>query len=185
MGLFNFGKKKNEPELKTPTDFYTACVEDYHNALKAKGFANRGLIFIPELIPMGNKTILAYLQDPFFQAEAGGNATQYYYLICSLSFMTGVAYAEKWHSNFAELKTGFVEQIIAEGPPDYAMPILENALGLSPEQQSEKLFQTVFDRWLQMHDPYWKLPDPREYTFNAMLAAYQAGISVILEKYGY
>jgi len=185
MELFNFGKKKKEPEIKKPSDFYTLCVEDYHRTLKEMGYANRGLIFIPELIPMGNKAVLAYLKDPFFKAEVGGNVTQYYYLICSLSFMTGVAYAEKWHSNFAALKAGFVDQVIADGPADYAIPILEKELHLSSDQQSEKLYSIIFDRWLILHEPYWKLSDPREYTFNAMLAAYQAGISVILEKHGY
>lgn len=185
MGLFDSRKKKNTPEKKNPNDFYTVCVEEFHLALKSKGFANKGLIFIPELIPLGEEAILAYLQSPFFQMEFGGNPTQYYYFICSLSIMTGVVYAEKWHSNYAELKSGFAEQIIEDGPPDYAMPILETNLGLSPDQQSEKLFSTVFDRWLQLHEPYWELPDPRDYTFKALLAAYQAGISAILEKFGY
>lgn len=36
-----------------------------------------------------------------------------------------------------------------------------------------------------MHEPYWKLEDPRKHTMAAMLAAYQLGISMVLEKYGY
>lgn len=184
MGTFNFGTNK-ESETKKSTEFYKACVEDFHNALKAKGYANRGLIFIPELIPLGNKAVLAYLKDPFFQMEAGSNPTQYYFLISSLCFMTGVAYAEKWHTNYNELKTSYADQIIEEGPPDYAQPLLESELGLNKDKQSQELFATVFDRWIEMHNPYWKLEDPREYTFNAMLASYQAGISTILEKYGY
>ena len=122
MGLFNFGKKKNVPEIKKPSDFYTVCVEDYHRTLKVKGYANRGLIFIPELIPMGNKAVLTFLKDPFFQAEVGGNVTQYYYLICSLSFMTGVAYAEKWHSNFSALKNGTLESVKAFPSGDGGSP---------------------------------------------------------------
>ena len=185
MGLFGFGKKKEEPALKSAKDFYAECLTDFHDALAAKGYATKGVIFIPELIPFGNKAILAYLKDPFFQMEAGNNVTQYYYLICALSFMTGVAYADKWHSNFAELNNGFVDQIITAGPPEYAQPVLEKATGLNRDEQAEKLFATVFNRWIKIHEPYWQLRDPREYTFNAMLAAYQAGISTILEKYGY
>ena len=29
------------------------------------------------------------------------------------------------------------------------------------------------------------MADPRDYTFKAMIAAYQLGVSMILEKYGY
>ena len=184
MGLFNFGKKKNA-QIKNPNEFYTDCVEAFHTALGANGYAKKGLIFIPELIPLGNKAVLAFLKDPFFQMEAGGNATQYYYLISSLCFMTGVAYAEKWHTNYNELKTSFADQIIEEGPPEYAQPLLEAELGLDAEMQSKELFATIFDQWIEMHKPYWNLTDPREYTFKAMLASYQAGISTILEKYGY
>ena len=99
--------------------------------------------------------------------------------------MTGVAYAEKWHTDYNELKTSFADQIIEEGPPDYAQPLLEAELGLDAEMQSKELFATIFDQWIEMHKPYWNLTDPREYTFKAMLASYQAGISTILEKYGY
>ena len=44
---------------------------------------------------------------------------------------------------------------------------------------------SIFDKWMELHEPYWKLADPRQYTFDATLAAYQLGVSVILEKYGY
>ena len=185
MGLFSFGKKKQKMSTNGPEQFYTDCVETYHSALKAKGYANHGLIFIPELIPVGKKAVMAYLQDPFFRMEMGDNVAQYYYFICLLSYMTGVVYADKWHTDYNGLKTGFADQIIEEGPSDYAQPLLQAELGLTAEKQAEELFATVFKKWLEMHEPYWALSDARDYTFNAMMAAYQAGISTLLEKYGY
>lgn len=189
MGLFDFGKKKNTPkvneDINNPQEFYTLCLKVFHDALRDRGYATRGLIFIPELIPYGEKAVLSYLQDTYFQMELGNDAAQYYYVICSLSFMTGVVYAEKWHTNFSELQSGFAERIINEGAPDYAHPLLEKEVGVPLEKQAEQLFSTVYDEWLVMHEPYWKLEDPRKYTFNAMLASYQAGVSTILEKYGF
>ena len=148
------------------------------------GFANRGLIFIPELIPIGEKTVLAFLQDTFFQMQFGNNPQVYYYAIMSLSLQAGIVFAEKWHSNFPALKSGFVDQIISEGPADACKPFLIQ-LGLSTTEKENEFYQTIFKSWLEMHEPYWKLSDPREYTFTATLAAYQLGISMILEKYGY
>ena len=88
MGLFGFGKKK-QPQKTTTTpnttgnggaaNFYTACVEDFHNEAAKYGAATRGLIFIPELLPVGEKTVLAFLKDPFFQMQFGSNPQMYYY----------------------------------------------------------------------------------------------------------
>ncbi len=186
MGLFNFGKKKDkEPELKKPISFYNDCVADFHQEAAKHGVANKGLIFIPELIPLGEKTILAYLQDPFFQMQCGGNAQQYYYLIMALSIDAGICFATKWHEQFSALEK-YVEEIIAEGPADDANTLMDAHFpdGVMGNQGND-FFPLIYQRWLEMHEPYWRLSDPRQYTFKAMLAAYQLGISMILEKFGY
>ena len=171
--------------LKSPKVFYTACVEDFHKEAIKSGAATKGLIFIPELIPLGEKTILAFLQDTFFQRQFGDNAQLYYYAIMSLVIDAGIVYATCWHENFSGLNN-YVERIISEGPADHANILLEKHFPKSiSENQGNPFFQKIYTRWVAMHHPYWALSDPREYTFSAMLAAYQLGISMILEKYGY
>ena len=187
MGLFH--RKKNDAvrkQDKTIPDnqFYTDCVENFHRTAMKHGFAKRGLIFIPELIPLGEKTVLAFLKDPFFQMECGSNAQMYYYVIMSLSLQAGIVYAAKWHSNYSALKAGYDDRIIREGPADACRPFLKK-LGLNSIEKENAFYKTIFARWLEMHEPYWNLDDPRKYTFYAMLAAYQLGISMILEKYGF
>ena len=196
MGLFDIFKKKQVPtnntkpapeQVRTASpviQFYNDCVEDYHKSANKSGFANRGLIFIPELLPIGEKTILAFLKDPFFQMQFGGDANLYYYVIMSLSLQAGIVFAEKWHSDFPTLKSGYVDKIITEGPADACKPFLKQ-LGLTDTERENDFYRTIYGRWTVMHEPYWKLSDPRDYTFKAMLAAYQLGISMILEKYGY
>lgn len=34
-------------------NFYSRCIEDYHDYAKEKGYLTKGLIYIPELIPIG------------------------------------------------------------------------------------------------------------------------------------
>lgn len=196
MGFFDRFKKKPEPAPKAAPvsaqfrsappaiQFYNDCVEDYHKTANKNGFATRGLIFIPELIPIGEQTVLAFLKDPFFQMQFGGNAQLYYYAIMSLSLQAGIVFAEKWHSNFSALKSGYVDQIIQEGPADACKPFLKK-LGLTNNEKENDFYKSIFERWMAMHEPYWKLADPRDYTFKATLAAYQLGVSMILEKYGY
>ena len=70
MGLFDEGKKNEQKtEIKSAVSFYTDCVSVFHNEAKKFGIASKGLIYIPELIPHGEKTILEYLKDPFFQMQ--------------------------------------------------------------------------------------------------------------------
>ena len=188
MGLFGFGKKK-QPQKTTGNggiaNFYTACVEDFHNEADKYGAATRGLIFIPELLPVGEKTVLAFLKDPFFQMQFGSNPQMYYYVIMSLSIDAGIAFATKWHEDYSSLNR-YVDQIIAEGPADDANALMSKYLPKEiAENQGNAFFQKIFARWMVIHEPYWKLTDPRDYTFKAMIAAYQLGISMILEKYGY
>lgn len=196
MSFFDKFKKKNNPTPSTqPTtaqnraaspivQFYNDCVEAYHNAAHEKGLANKGVIFIPELIPIGEKTVLAFLKDLFFQMQFGSNPQMYYYVIMSLSMQAGMVFAVKWHENYSALNTGYVDQIIEEGPADACKPYLKQ-LGLTDSEKENEFYRVIFDKWLEQHEPYWKMNDPRDYTFKATLAAYQLGISMILEKYGY
>ena len=168
------------PEIQ----FYNDCVADYHKAAMEKGMAERGVIFIPELLPIGEKTVLAFLKDPFFQMEFGNNPQMYYYVIMSLSLQAGMVFAAKWHDNYSELTDSYINEIIEDGPAEACKPFLRE-LGLNSTEKENAFYRVVFERWLANHKPYWELSDPRQYTFRATLAAYQLGISMILCKYGY
>lgn len=174
----------DEIELLDTKAFYNDCTQAFHEKAMSLGFANRGLIFIPELIPMGQKVVLDLLRDPFYQNQFRDNATQYYYFITALSLQTGIVLADKWHNNFDELKRGYVEKIMKKGAADDALVILNSKLNLSKDKANE-FYGEIYDVWLEKHNPYWSLNDPRDYTFNAMMAAYQLGVSMILEKYGF
>lgn len=190
MGLFDKLKKTNKSVSKEPTNiksaqtFYTDCVKAFHDEAMANGFANRGMIFIPELMPMGEKAVLAYLQDVFFTMEFGQSPAQYYYVIMALSLQTGICFGEKWHLDFVGLKNGYVDDIIKVGPADKANEIMEETIGISGNQEQNEFYKKIYEKWIQCHEPYWALEDPRQYTFRAMVAAYQLGVSMVLEKYG-
>ena len=163
------------PEIQ----FYIDCVEDYHQTAKQHGFAKDGVVFIKELRPIGEKVVLAFLRDPFFQSEFGSNPQLYYYAIMSLSLQAGMVIAEKWDST-SVVDEAYVERIIKEGPADTCKPLLKK-LGLTDNEKENSFYQVIFGRWLAKHEPYWKMQDPREYTYMATLAAYQLGISMILD----
>ncbi len=164
--------------------FYKDCVLDYHETAKDKGQADKGLILIPELIPIGDKTVLAFLKDAFFAMEYGNDPRTYYYVIMSMSLQAGMVFADKWHSDSSALESGYVDRIIADGPATPCRPLLQS-LGLSDNHAENAFYNAIYARWMKKHEPYWKIQDPRTYTFLATLAAFQLGVSMILCEYGY
>lgn len=179
MGFFS-----KKPKLPTPVEFYTTCCKAFHDLANEQELTPRGVIFVPELVRIGEETVLAFLKDPFFQMEFRSNPQQYYYVINTMCFMAGIVFGDKWHHQVSALKSGFVEEVIQYGPPDYATPLLEEVIGLDPED-TNALYGAIYGRWMELHEPYWKLKDPRDYTFKLMLASYQLGVSIILTEYGF
>ena len=206
MGFFDFFKKNSKKvffdantslspegvgvnvpdhsELNSPTAFYTECTAAYHEYAKNQGYANKGVIFIPELIPLGQRAVLAYLQDPFLTFEYSSDHDTYYYVINSFAFQTGIAYGAAWHQSYADLESGLADQMIQDGPWEYVEPLFRDDLAMTREQ-FEQFGRGLYEAWKTQHEPYWALNDPRQYTMNATLASFQLGVSMILEKYGY
>lgn len=177
----SFLKKES---MKNPSEFYAICSKEFHDlAAQNWNLAPRGAVFVPELLDLGETTVLSFLNDLFFQMEFRSNPQQYYFVVNTMCFMAGIVFGDKWHRQASALKNGFAEEVIQDGPPDYAAPILENVVGLTAVD-CDNLYQKLYQRWMDLHDPYWKLEDPRAYTFKLLLASYQLGVSIVLAKYG-
>lgn len=177
----------NFAEEMKMNNFYSRCIEDYHDYAKEKGYLTKGLIYIPELIPIGQNTVLKYLKNTSMQNEFSDNPAQLYYVINSLTLQCGIIFGAMWHTDFEKLSSGVGPNEVfsySHGVWDHVKPIFENDLGIS-EEESYGMCRDIFNRWLSQHKPYWKLSDPREYTYSATLATFQLGVSMILEKYGY
>lgn len=180
MGLFS-----RKPTLPDPARFYAISCEKFHNmANEGLELTPNGLILVPELLEIGQKVILALLQDPSLQRRCGTNPETYYYVITAHSFDAGLVFGDRWHNNVSSLKSGFVDEVIKGDINEYSNPIIENIIGWDDYTRAP-FYKDLFDCWKELHAPYWKLRDPREYTFSLMLAAYQLGVSVILTQYGF
>lgn len=180
----NIGTKTTEEKAEDQS-FYSKCVEAFHEEAQKYGVAKRGLIFIPELMPRGEKVVLSFLQDPYYQSVCNGNAMTYYYLMMSLSIQSGLVFADTWHKDFYSLDECEAE-IIIDGPADKANELLEKYFSRDiSANQGNGFYQKIYSIWLKQHEPYWKLQDPRDYTFKDLIAAYQLGISMMLEKHNF
>ena len=170
--------------IKSLSTFYSDCVVDYHTEAAKMGVATKGTIFIPELIPYGERILLTFLRDPVIEMEFSDPRT-YYYAIMSFGIQSGIVFAAKWHEDFSGLDEQF-DMVSALGPSFYANDLLEKHFPSDiSRDQGNTFYYMIFERLEEEHKPYWQLRDPRQYTFKALLAAYQLGVSMMLEKLGY
>ncbi len=181
MALFGFGK----PKIKKPQEFYKECLSDFHHEAAQYGVATKGMILIPELMPSGEKIVKTFLDDPFLKMEYGNDPQTFYYAVMLFVIESGMVFAAKWHDDFRKLNA-YVDAVADVGPADDANALLEKHFPADISlNQGNSFFQKIYVRWIALHAPYWEMSDPRLYTFNAMMAAYQLGVSMMLEKLGY
>ena len=109
----------------------------------------------------------------------------FYYAVMSMSLQAGLVLAEQWRRDFSHISDR-VEEIITQGPADNAIRILALMFPSNIyRNQGNDFFRKVFEAWSELNEPYWSLSDPRQYTFKSLLAAYQLGVSMLLDLFGY
>ncbi len=129
----------------------------------------------------GNEVVLLFLQNESLQRQAN-SPVNYYYRICGLVFQISTVFAERWQYESFNFNINNVDIF----DPDVMNPvkrIVENEWEISINEFNN-ILNEVYQAWLNIHEPYWNLSDSRNYTFNAILAVFQLGISITLNSYG-
>ena len=184
MGLFSKKSKNNNAgTFLPPQQFYTLCMKDYHDFAQKQGYAVRGVIFIPELVQYGQQLVLNLYRNEALQRNFS-TPQAYYCMLVETAIRSGIICGLKWHLDFPGLnQSGYMETVLGHCKELSAEAIKSDL------QMSEKKFvefsKKVYEHWSELHEPYWSLSDPRNYTFFATVAAFQLGVSMILCKYGF
>lgn len=183
MALFS-KERKGKHSIKAPLDFYQECVSAFHEtAAKLCGAPQRPIV-VPELVPIGQNVALTLLQKPTYLSNCADNAELYYQLILYLCIHAGMAVATQWDLNPNDLHKNL--GMIIDEPELIGEELIKEYFAKEmPDGKGTLLFAGIFAIWMKLHDPYWQLKDPREYTLLSLAAGYQLGVSMILEKYGY
>ena len=92
-----------EKELLSLIEFYKEALSKLHNFAEYEGLCDKGLIGIPELIPIGQKTVLSFLNDTYLNMEFRNNPAQFYYVVASFCLQCGIIFAAKWRDDFSAL----------------------------------------------------------------------------------
>lgn len=145
------------------------------------------------MLEFGKKRVLVYLQDEKIVSEFHNYPEIYYFVVFSRCIKAGIYLGRYWGVNESnpededsmeslESFSDFVLDLcVSENNDD----IQEYFPARFRKNDGYDFYMRFYKLWMELHAPYWKLADPREYTFNAMVAGVQLGISIVLEKMGY
>lgn len=185
MLLDKQNKSKENTKITSPKDFYEDCVYEYHKLAKNKGFAQRDLIFVPELLINGNKMVLSFLKSTAFEQHMIKEPVYGYLVGIGTALFMGIITGYQWHVEYSKLEEISNNILDAgENATIYYKDNFEEKIGIDTKELLDFSYE-VYVKFLELHKPYWKLNDPRDYTFNGMLASYQLGISIALANFGY
>ena len=183
MGTSNSSGNKPTGFLD-PRRFYVQCMKDFHDVAQKSGFAPKGAVMIPELAPIGTRTVMSFLRDQELLETYGDDPVQWYYAIVGLSIQAGIVFGYQWHVDYSGLNEAYISSIIDNGPAEIAGDLMMQVCHKN-QIEANDYYSSIFSEWLRLHDPYWNMTDPRQYTFNATLAAFQVGVSTILGEFGF
>lgn len=172
--------KKFEKKLPDIDDFYAEALQSLHCFAKETGYAVGGMIYAPDLTEYGQKFILRLLNDDVFRRQFGLDAINYYFNIGVYAFSAGVYYADVWNKKVDDLKNDRLDYLMENDVFTLAAEILN----LDNTAEFEDFLNKLFDRWLEIIEPYWDISDSRDYIFRGLLIFYQIGISERLKHMG-
>ena len=184
MRLLNFENLVVKPSnAEDISSFYNDCVAALLEEAKKHDLCEDGIICIPELLSLGREAILAFLNEKKYIDQYGNNPRIYYYVLMNVTINAGIVLAYKWHTD-AESLSNYFDNIVKDGPEKEASAIRTEKFSKKlAYKQGHPFFLDIYSRWTAMTTPYWELPDPQPYIFDALVAAYQLGVSMVLNRF--
>ncbi len=158
--------------------YYQQCLQELHEAAAARGYAERGAVIAPDLLPFGAKAVEKYYGDPILAAELAADPTQYYYTVSCFCLQCGILFASLYDSDPLALTEGYVDAVTSMDPWQFAEPAARERLDLDLDAMN-LLCAAVFDRWVDLVEPYYRTPEGSDCIYYATLAMYQLGISLV------
>ncbi len=164
------------------SDFFNSCNIELHKIAKESGIKTADMVIIPDLLERGKRFIMTWLRDVPLKEAFKNDAQMFYYNVACIAFCGGIAYADAWDKDIAQIKTGAVDTILASqrNIPALAADIL--GLDSDGAQRLHQLEDSMFSRFLSLMSEYWEKEDPRPFLFQGLLAFFQTGVSYRLNK---
>jgi len=171
--------------MKTANEFYSECLEGFISVSKGFGYAFdgvRGNAVLSKRAEQSVRELLKY--KPLIQLH-GENPMMYYYYINGLAFAMGVVLAMLQANAPQKFAERDLIPMIVNDPETSAHDLAFHTLqqyGMHPDIYNQ-LIQELYKKFMDLHEPYWKAKEPRDYTLAAFYASFMTGCSVVLGKF--
>ena len=171
--------------MKTANEFYTDCLEAFVKTAQRFGYANSGPRGNDVLAKRANQSVRELLKFKGLISLFGKDPMMYYYYINGLSFAMGIVLATLQLNATEKFEEKDLVKRIVNDPETSAHDLAYHTMqqyGMSPEIYNQ-LAQELYKTFTELHEPYWKAKEPRDYTLSAFYASFMTGCSVAIERY--
>ena len=161
------------------SDFFNKILVRLLSIIREYSDKRPDITVVPDLLERGKKYIMSWLKDQNLMEKFKDEPIMFYYNIAFIAIGGGIAYADAWDKDPAQIKTGIVDTLIASQTniTELALDILKK-----DEQSYHEMIDEMFEEFIDVMEPYWDKEDPRPFLFQGLLAFFQSGINLRLAK---
>jgi len=167
-----------------PNQFAKDCAEAFVAVARQYALGEKGVVYVPALTRKSEAAVVELLKLRGYIKAYGDQPMLYYYHILSLSFAMGVILGMLWFNKREAFEDkNILKDILGNpqtSPHDLAFGTL-GQFGVTGDVYND-LMKNVWEKFLELHEPYWHLKDPRDYTMSGFFGAFLMGSSVVLAK---
>ena len=159
-------------------EFYKKSLQECLSVVQNEGYANSGIVDVPELDKHMKKTVDTFFYDPYFNIQFSSNFKTLCFIVTCMCWECGVVFASKWNTDKNNFTDEYVEQIYKKGPPHEAEPIAKQYFQLD-KQEINLLCKKFFDAFVELYEDY---DTQEEYLKQIFSISYKLGVSMLLDK---
>ena len=176
-------KRNNDANEAFRAQLFQQCIDGFHSRAKELGYAEHGLINVPELLEYGAQAVRWYYENETIREVFDDDDTNLYYMTAiGTALRCGILFGLKWYLGSPELqRPGYVEHVL-ENISEETGSLIWQEFDLDEDTFADFSIE-IFMRWSEILHPCFARDDAMLCIFDATMAAYLLGISMILCKY--
>lgn len=172
---------QNMVAAMNPSDFTAHCCKEFNKLALEQNLVKGDVAFVPELVPLGEKAVLEIMGNSTIQKEYGDNPMLFYYVALQYALKTGILIGGRWELNFASLREDSYQEEVAHALNGETEKLLAE-MGLDTDEKHDAFFVELHKKWRELTMPYTQLKDQRYYISGSIFAAFQLGVTMILDN---
>jgi hypothetical protein len=164
--------------------FYKDAEQLFHEFAKVMGFAEQGVLAVPDLQPKRDQFVISVLRDEQLIKQCHNDANIYYYNVMRYCLTAGMEYAVQWHVKPEGFEEEGYDNILYTNVMQRSSSDIVSKICDSPDDW-EKFQIGLYGTWTKLLEPEFQSDDIDDKIINSFFAMFQLGVSIALDKWGY